>query len=58
MFCAVIVSIAKKGVKYLFIAASINFLVNLPHSFENVIKVLTGLKFDISFFLEVPSLIR
>ena len=25
-----------------------------PHIFENVVKILTGQKFDISFSLEVP----
>ena len=40
--------------KYLFIALSINFLVTLSCIFEDVVKILTGRKFDISFFLEVP----
>ena len=40
-----------KGDKYLSIALSINFLVTLSYIFENVVKILTGRKFDISFFL-------
>ena len=40
--------------KYLSIALSINFLVTLAYIFENVVKILTGRKFDISFLLEVP----
>ena len=39
--------------KYLPIALSINFLVTLSYIFENVIKILTGRKFYISFLLEV-----
>ena len=56
VLCCIYVD-SKKGVKYLFIAASISFLVSLSYSFESIIKVLAGLKFDISFFLEVPLLI-
>ena len=33
---------------------SIHFFVTFPHIFENVVKILTGQKFDISFALEVP----
>ena len=43
-----------KGDKYLLIALSINFLVTLTYIFENVVKILTGRKFDISFLLEGP----
>ena len=38
----------------MFIALSINFLVTLSYIFENVVKILTGRNFDMSFFLEVP----
>ena len=42
-----------KGDKYLCIALSINFLVTLSYVFENVVKILTGQKFEISFLLEL-----
>ena len=42
-----------KGDKYLSIALSINFLVTLSYIYENVVKILTGRKFDVSFLLEV-----
>ena len=45
-----------KGDKYLSIALSINFLATLSYIFENVVKILTGQKFDISFLLEKPLL--
>ena len=41
--------------KYLFITVSINSLVAFPYVFGNVVKILTGIKFYISLFLEVPS---
>ena len=43
-----------KGDKHLPIALSIIFWVTLSYIFENVVKVLIGRKFDISFLLEVP----
>ena len=39
--------------KYLFIFVSIKFLVTFSWLFGNVIKIITGQKFDWSFFLEV-----
>ena len=35
-------------------ALSISFLVTLSYIFENVVKILTGRKFDIPFLIEVP----
>ena len=51
----IILSISRnEGDKYLFTVVSINFFLTFPHIFENVVKILTGQKFDISFSLEVP----
>ena len=43
-----------KGDKYLSIALSINLSVTLSYIFGNVVKILTGRKFDILFLLELP----
>ena len=43
-----------KGDKYFSIALSVIFLVTHSYIFQNVVKILTGQKFDISFLLEVP----
>ena len=40
--------------KYLLSAVSINFLATFSFIFENVVKILTGRKSDISLFLEIP----
>ena len=48
------ISTEMKGDKYLSIPLSTNFLVSLSYIFENVFKILTGQKFDISVLLEVP----
>ena len=38
------------------IAVCINFSVTFSYIFENIVKILTGRKFDMSFVLEVPLL--
>ena len=35
-------------------ALFINFLVTFSHIFQNVVKLATGQKFDLSFLLEAP----
>ena len=53
----VILSISRNERRYIFVHGCIyHFLVPLSSIFENVVKVLSGRVFDISFFSEVPLL--
>ena len=54
MLGTIILSISRNERRYLSVVLSVNFLVTLSYTFENVVEILTGRKFDISFLLEVP----